>query len=347
MSTARNRLLRRERGISLIELMIGITLGLLLLTALASLYFANSVSRAEFVKSSEQIENGRYALDLIRRDAELAGFFGSGGIAKGAKPTQPQPAPCETSPAALGFAASPSVTLPLAVTGYAPGVIAPCLPDLAATSEVVVMRRVSTTTVAAAATGVPYMQVSACPDDGATFVFDASAVAFNLRTKACDPTVPAPLRPAVVRIFYLSPCDLCTNGGDGIPTLKMAELVNGVFQIRSLTQGIQDMHVLYGVDLDNNGSADCYVADPGANNSAACTAVPGYDWSTALDNWANVTTLRVSVLARTLQLSAGQVDNRTYDLGRATASGPFNDGYKRHVYSAVARLVNVAGLREQ
>lgn len=346
MMAGQRSILRRQRGVSLVELMIGITLGLLLLTALASLYYANTMSRSELTKSSEQIESGRYALELIRRDAELAGFFGAGGIAKGATPTNPQPVPCATSPAALGFSTSPSVTLPLAVTGFAPGTVVPCLTDVAAGSEIVVMRRVATVPSAAPAAGVPYLQVSSCPDDGVSFVFDASAPAFNMRTKACDPTVPAPLRQAVVRIFYLSACDLCSNGGDGIPTLKMAELVNGAFQSQSLAQGIQDMHVAYGVDLDNNGSADCYVDDPGANNAAACTSVPGYDWSVPLTNWSNVTTMRASVLARTLQRSMGQVDNRTYDLGRATASGPFNDGYKRHVYSTVARLVNVAGTRE-
>ncbi|WP_354685727.1 PilW family protein [Cupriavidus necator] len=336
---------RHQRGVSLIELMIGITIGLLLLTALASLYYANSLSRTEFVKSAEQVENGRYALEQIRREVELAGFFGAGSIARGA--TVAQPALCATDPATLGFSAA-GLTVPLALTGYAPGVAAPCLPDLAATSEVLVVRRVSTTAVAAPAPGVPYLQVSACPQDINSYVFDASAAAaFGLRTKACDPALPAELREAVVRVFYLAGCDRCTNGGDGIPTLKMAELVGGAFQSRSVAQGVQDMHVQYGLDLDTNGSADCYVDDPGVNNAAACATVPGYDWTNALANWANVTTVRVSVLARTLKPSGGQSDNRSYDLGRAVASGPFNDGFKRHVYAQVARLVNVAGLREQ
>ncbi|MFS8973546.1 PilW family protein [Cupriavidus necator] len=341
----RGQTLRRQRGISLIELMIGITIGLLLLTALASLYYANSLSRTEFVKSAEQVENGRYALEQIRREVELAGFFGAGSIARGA--TVAQPALCASDPAALGFSAA-GMTVPLALSGYAPGVAAPCLPDLAATSEVLVVRRVSTTPVAAPAPGVPYLQVSACPQDTNSFVFDASAAAaFGLRTKACDAALPAALRQAVVRVFYLAGCDRCSNGGDGIPTLKMAELVGGAFQSRSVAQGVQDMHVQYGLDLDTNGSADCYVDDPAINNAAACAAVPGYDWTNALANWANVTTVRVSVLARTLKPSGGQSDNRSYDLGRAVASGPFNDGFKRHVYAQVARLVNVAGLREQ
>ncbi|MDQ0141072.1 PilW family protein [Cupriavidus necator] len=336
--------LRRQRGISLIELMIGITIGLVLLTALASLYYANSLSRTEFVKAAEQVENGRYALEQIRHEVELAGFYGVGSIARGA--TVAGPALCATDPAALGFVAGS--TVPLALTGYAAGVAAPCLPDIAATSEVLAIRRVSTTPVAVPAPGVPYLQVSGCPEDSASFVFDASAAAaFPLRTKACDPGVRAELRQAVVRIFYLAGCDRCSGGGDGIPTLKMAELVNGAFQARSVAQGVQDMHVRYGVDLDSNGSADCYVENPGANNAAACATVPGYDWTNALANWRNVTTVRVDLLARTLRPSGGQADNRTYNLGRATASGPFNDGYKRHVYAQLARLVNVAGLREQ
>ena len=343
-SRGRATRLRRQRGISLIELMIGITIGLVLLTALASLYYANSLSRTEFAKSAEQVENGRYALEQIRREVELAGFFGVGSIARGA--TLAGPALCATDPAALGFVAG--TTVPLALAGYAPGVVAPCLPDMSANSEVLVVRRVSTTPVAAPVPGVPYLQVSACPDDSVSFVFDASAAAaFPLRTKACDPGMRAELRQAVVRVFYLAGCDRCTNGGDGIPTLKMAELVNGAFQARSVAQGVQDMHIRYGMDLDSNGSADCYVEDPGANNAAACAVVPGYDWTNALANWGNVTTVRVDVLARTLRPSGGQADNRTYDLGRAMASGPFNDGYKRHVYAQVARVVNVAGLREQ
>lgn len=341
---------RHQRGVSLIELMIGITLGLLLLAALVSLYVANTNSRAEFVKSTEQIENGRYALDLVRRDAELAGFFGAGGIAYGKTPVEP--VPCETAPAALGFGNATDVNIPLAVRGYAPGVAAPCLPGLSATSEVLVMRRVSTTAVTAALPGVPYMQVSYCPQDSRDFAFDASAPAFTMRTRDCDATKPAPLREAVVRIFYIASCDNCANGGDAVPTLKLAELVNGAFQARSLSRGIEDMHIAYGMDLDNNGSADCYVDNPGINNSAACAASAGagYAWSssTALTNWSNVTTLRVSMLARTLQPSSGKIDTtRTYDLGRATASGPFNDRYKRRVYAQVARLVNVAGPREQ
>lgn len=335
---------RRQRGLSLIELMVGLTLGLLLLTALGSLYFSTTRSRSEFSNSAEQVENGRYVLDTLGREIELAGFFGAASVTSGAAVAGP--AACATAPDALGFASSPA-TVPLAVQGYAPGTVLPCLPGLAPTSEVLVIRRVSTTPTTAPVAGQAYMQVSFCANDATSFVFGASAPAFTMRTKACDAATPTALRQAVVRIFYLAACDVCSGNGDGVPTLKMAELTGGAFQVSSMAQGIQDMHLSYGVDLDNNGSADCYVSDPGANNQANCASAPAYDWTVAaLTNWQNVTSVRINILARAQRTSLGWTDSRTYDLGRPATSGPFNDGFKRHVYARVARLANVAGRRE-
>ncbi|MDC6294525.1 PilW family protein [Ralstonia pseudosolanacearum] len=337
------KMLRRQRGMSLVELMIGMALGLLLLTALGSLYFSTTQSRAQLANSASQIENGRYVLDLISQELGLAGFMGASSVRSTAALSAPDV--CTVATNALGFSSSPA-TVPVAVYGYAAGANAPCLPNLSASSEILVVRRVSTTAVTTAAAGEAYMQASFCTSDTVPFVFSSTATDFTMRTKACSSTVPAELRQASVRVFYIATCDRCSNGGDGIPTLMMAELSGGQYLFKPIAQGVQDIHFAYGVDMDNNGSADCYVSDPGADNSAACTAVSGYSWATSLTNWGNVTAVRVNVLARTLNIAPGWSDTRTYDLGRGTVSGPFNDGYKRHVYAEVARLANVAGPRE-
>jgi len=324
--------------------MVGMTLGLLLLVVLGNLYLTTTRSRTEFSNSADQMENGRYALEVLGSEIELAGFFGLAGATKAATVTSP--AICAMTPDTIGFATSPA-TVPLGIQGYAAGTTATCLPNLASTSEILVVRRVSTTPSTTVANGQAYLQASFCPSDATSFAFGASAPLLNLHTKACDPAVPAELRQAVVRIFYLATCDICSGNGDGVPTLKMAELSNGDFQVNSMAQGIQDMHLSYGVDLDNNGSADCYVSDPGIDNSATCTSVTTYNWKTnPITNWQNVTTVRINVLTRTLKPSLGWTDSRTYDLGRGNSSGPFNDAYKRHIYAKVARLANVAGPRE-
>src|SRR5262245_21942596 len=55
----------KEEGFSIVELMIALTLGLILVTVLVSALTANSAGRAELDKSSQQIESGRYALQLL------------------------------------------------------------------------------------------------------------------------------------------------------------------------------------------------------------------------------------------------------------------------------------------
>src|SRR5690349_1953640 len=67
--------LQRNRGFSLIELMIAIALGLIVLAALTSFFVRTSSNRTELERNSREIENGRYAVNALRDDMVLAGFF--------------------------------------------------------------------------------------------------------------------------------------------------------------------------------------------------------------------------------------------------------------------------------
>jgi type IV pilus assembly protein PilW len=344
MMTTRFRRRRYMRGVSLVELMIGITLGLLLLIGLSSLYLSNSLARTEFNKSAEQIENGRYALDLLARDLELAGFMGAHHLAKSAAPSLPTI--CEGDVTDLGFALSPALTIPVAVTVYRPGVTPPaCLPNYRANTEVVAIRRVATNAVAPATlvAGTTYLQASACSADSAPFTFGSDPALFTLRNRTCDSGAIAPIWRYVVRLYYLADCDRCTTPADGIPTLKMAELGPTGLTVTSVTQGIESLHVELGLDLDQDGSPDCYVDDANLDHSATCTAVPGYDWTLPARNWQAVATVRANVLARTTAPSPGWRDTRVYALG-GVSMGPFDDQYKRRVYAQAARLWNATGV---
>ena len=59
--------------------------------------------------------------------------------------------------------------------------------------------------------------------------------------------------------------------------------------------------------------------------------------------------VQVHLLARNVDILVGHTDTKTYALTSDPADtpvGPLNDSYKRHVYSAVVRLMNPAGRRE-
>ena len=53
---------------------------------------------------------------------------------------------------------------------------------------------------------------------------------------------------------------------------------------------------------------------------------------------------KVYVLARSKDRTPGYTDDKTYALGTVSL-GPFNDGYKRHVFQTTVRLGNVSGRR--
>jgi len=67
---------RRQHGVTLIELMVALVVGLLVLGALIKVYVDMS-SMYRFNEGLARVqENGRFALEFIRRDARKAGFWG-------------------------------------------------------------------------------------------------------------------------------------------------------------------------------------------------------------------------------------------------------------------------------
>jgi type IV pilus assembly protein PilW len=365
---------RRIDGFSLVELMVAVVLGLFLVIGLISLIVSNTRTRAELDKSSQQIENGRFALQLLSEDIQHAGFTGTTLTRTAGSIVQVAPSPCPATVAALQYAAAPNyaASVPFSVSFTAPtssfatstAALAayPCINDggpgvthYMPNTAVVVVTRVSTSTtpVASAISAEAYLQGVTCATDTTPFSIDVgSAGSAGFTRTETDCATSASLRKVMQRVYFVSSCDVCSPS-DNLPTLKMAEYVNGAMQITPLVEGIQDLQVEYGIDMDNNGSPDCYTSNP-ASPPAAEVAVavcpqttPAYNWTNAAANWSNVVTVRVVLLARNNDTSGGWTDTRTYAMGLAEGSvGPFNDRYKRHVYSTVVRLYNISGQRE-
>ena len=88
----------------------------------------------------------------------------------------------------------------------------------------------------------------------------------------------------------------------------------------------------YGIDDTNSdGSPDTY--------------------KTAADaDWKNVMAVRVHLLARNNEPTAGNDDSKTYNLGLGAASTVVPAGtlrlFKRHAYSQLVRVINPSGRRE-
>jgi len=343
----------QSAGFTLVELMVAITLGLFLMVALISLIVSTVTSRSELDKTSRQIENGRYAIQLLTDDIQLAGFVGQ---TTATSTNFAVPVACPVSVGNLAYTAvalpgTSNVPLPL----YSPGAAPTCISNVMPNTAMLIVTRADTTAMAPGSVSATetYLQLSTCATDTQPFVIatGASVSNFNLMTKDCTSSKLAPVRKVIQHLYFVSTCNVC--GTDTTPTLKVAEYLNGAVTVTPLVEGIENLQFDYGVDMDGNGSPDCYTSNPTnppATEIAATVCPPTnpvYDWSVPATNWSNVMSVQIHVLARNTESTAGWTDTRTYGMGMAVPTvGPFNDQIKRHVYSAVARLNNASGQRE-
>ncbi len=363
---------RRQAGLSLIELMLALTIGLMLLSGLAVIFASSSDANRELQKTAAQIENGRFAIDTIAQDLRLAGFYGHlFDLSSISTPASVPPDPCQSSNAAELLK-----DLWYPVQGYR-GTIdsanpaSDARPDISTTScgglltnanlkpgsDILVVRRADTNALAAtdvATANVYYLQAASSgaevqvgggvaigtnKADGVT----ASTLALN---NGVTPAPPAPIRKLHVSVYFVAPCSvgtgangLCTGaaGEDRIPTLKRLELSTvGTMSIVPLVEGVDYLKLEYGVDT----SPSTVSADTGSTGDAT---VDSYTPTPA--DWTTVIAAKIYVLARNTQSTRDFVDSKTYTLGSITAPAR-NDAYKRHVFTALAQLANPAGRRE-
>jgi type IV pilus assembly protein PilW len=343
----------RQSGFTLIELMIAITLGILILLALTTTFINNSAARDEIQRANQRIENGRYAIQVLADELRLAGYLAELNVnAAGLTTPSSKPDPCSITLADIQAA------LPLHIQGYdnpssAVRTALSCLgTDIKANTDILVVRRAATctsgSTNCAAVTNAPYFQATLCGTElaGASsgwYRLDNTTTNLNRMTKACVSGTLAPTRQYHTRIYFISDND---NAGDGIPTLKRAELTGGsgsamAFTVVPIAEGIENLQIEYGIDTDSDGVADVRNADPDTYGSCSGTACQ--------TNWLNVMNVRINLLARNLTASPGYTDTKTYKLG-LDAAGAANDvtgsgAYKRHVFQTDVRLNNPAGRR--
>lgn len=251
-------------------------------------------------------------------------------------------------------------------------------------TDVLFVRHVETQSCVAGAAGCPasagdlYFQMNSCLDSTSpgysttSYVLATTTTAFTLYQGSCTPAVPiaaastgtrAQLRQYVSNLYYVR--DYAVTVGDGIPTLMRSQfgLSSGVLQYRgaeALVEGIEGFRVELGVDSTSATGAAVNHAQavsfpdptrlvrpsnrgdgyPDGSYVHCTTATP---CTTA--QLTNTVAMKIYVLVRSENKTAGWVDDKTYTLG-STTLGPFNDQYKRHLFTQTVRLTNVSTRRE-
>lgn len=185
-----------------------------------------------------------------------------------------------------------------------------------------------------------------------------------------DCTTVAEKRKFISNIYYIR--DYAKTTGDGIPTLMVSQFdLSGTALTHQtavpLIENIEGFKVMLGIDsLSKNGTNIIVNGDPtnlytepikwfdntnlilpvnrgdgSPDTFISCTdAVP-----CTFQQLSHVVAVKLYVLARAETATPGYTDSKTYTLGNTTL-GPFNDGFKRHVFSTTVRVNNVSSRRE-
>lgn len=354
---------RPQSGLTLIEFMISIVLGMIVVAALAMLIGNQSATRSEVDRAGRLIENGRYAIQTMTDDLQMAGYWGE--IYK--TPDSPTsitslatlPDPCSVTINSPENSASPGLTegTYLHVQGYDASTLTSstlsCVSNWKSGTDIVVVRRADPDYSAILTSGVVdftkltagqmYLQTGLTSATGTVFSYvlaksagssSSDSTTFKLVTKS---GAVAPLRKLVVHIYYVARCDVCTgSNADTIPTLKRVEL--GVASSApsmscssctvTIAEGIENMQIDYGVDSDTDGAPN------GADVNAAATSL-----GSTGDNWRNAMSAKIYLLARSTDVSPSFTDAKSYSMGSASVSAA-NDAYQRHLFMQSVRFAN-------
>jgi type IV pilus assembly protein PilW len=375
--------LSHQSGFNLIELMIALLISLLILVALGTLFLNVTRSSSEMAKTNLQIENGRYAMQLLQDDIVHAGFWG-GYIPNfddltalsipGDVPTA-VPNLCLAYNATNWNATYKQNLLGIPVQAYT-AVPASCATQLSskkANTDILAVRYAENCITGISGcepdvAGRLYFQVSNCqpprPDittPESAYVLDTTGFT-SLHQRNCTAVV-TDKRRFISNIYYIR--NFANTAGDGIPTLMKStfDLSAGSLAhqpAEPLIEGIEGFHVELGVDnLSDSGAAVNYGAAVSWLSTTNLTSptnrgdgVPDGAFvnctSSAPCNVAqlmNTVAVKIYVLARNLETTQGYTDTKTYRLGSVTL-GPFNDQYKRHVFQTTVRLNNISARRE-
>ncbi len=283
----------RQHGLTLIELMIAMVLGLLLVIAMSAVFVSSSTSRREVQISADVIENGRYGIDVLGRELTQAGFYGTLATADGAGTFNDM---CST---AVVDASNNDWrhSLQIYAVGLNNGDASPsCLTGLRKDgTDAIFIQRASTcrlgeTGCATETNQQAYLQISACGTEyGANpFVVDVGlASTFTLKDKDCS-TVSAEKRRLIRRIYFI-------NTSDQLQSMDITPA--GAQTPVTLVEGIEQMQIEYAIDSNLDGSVDSYNSTPAATD------------------WQNVVGARLWLLAKSTETSRNTAAAMTFTMG--------------------------------
>ncbi len=302
----------RAAGVTLVELLVAMTIGLVLIIGATQVYVDSHTAYAVNDTTARLQENARYALSVLEPDVRMSGNWGltnySDGIVGKALPTDAQLA--LGAPAASTCGVNFPLLLGLPVQGTNDSYAATCAANSAAmpNADTITVRRASAITVPPATASGPLRICST----------RTSGVLVTDITGAFCQDVNAQINNLIVNLYYVDQ----SSSQAGVPSLRRKALNAGpAFQDDEIVPGVEDLQVQYGVDLTAGVGATGGAATEYLNAGATLTNL-----LTSVTTPAQIVSVRIWLLVRSDAPESGFTDDRIYEYGdRLVQNGTTGD----------------------
>ncbi|HEU5137747.1 MAG TPA: PilW family protein [Steroidobacteraceae bacterium] len=341
------RHIRYQRGFSLVEIMVALTLSLILLAGVLAVMYSSKVTYMENERVGRLQENGRAALEMILRDLRGAGFPGCAQPIEGLFEmtntlSDATTVPWNLTESTYGFEGSAGT--------WTPTLDAALFPDATAGNDIIVVRTIPI--------GAPSMRVSTIvnPTDdievsrGADEVLEEGTPAIisdcaNASVFVVNGFAPDGETATISRSTGGGPPANTTEdlGATFAPGARVSPITSIAYYVapnaagtgpalwrvvsdgapQELIPGVEALEVRYGVDTDTEPDV----------------TVDEYVDADEVTDWSRVISVTLALLVRSAEENAKIVDERVYEL-LETDVGPFDDRFQRSLFTTTVTLRN-------
>jgi type IV pilus assembly protein PilW len=329
-----------NRGFSLVELMVAMTIGLILLGGALSVLYSSKLTYNENERVARLQESGRAAVEMMLRDMRAGGYKGCNEFIPTANLTNTLATPTDLM---SNFAAQVQGYESTSASAWSPAV------DTSITtpkggSDILVVR----TTPSSAPTFVLSTAMASSTGDitvsnplsrtlsvGDRVIISDCQNAAVFAVSAFTPGAPSTIKhgtsdlgiafrqnsrvvPVDTVVYYIRHSATTRNGVTN-PSLWRVTNVDGALE---LVEGVESMQVLYGVAT---------AANP--------LVVASYQKASAVTDWTRVISVSIALLIRSIEPTSPQKEARTYNL-LGTNVTTANDRYQRTLYTTTVALRN-------
>lgn len=337
---------QKQQGFSLLEIFISLTVGLVLLAGVLSVFVGMRTTTSETSSYGEMAENGRFAMAILSEDISKVNFFGGLNAPLDAVVLRASPSSADIVTDCSGDGLN-NATFPVVAGNFrtlwgnnvASASIMGCISDAKIGSDVIQLKR----TLAAPIT---------IPDPVAAM---GAANRFYLLTNVNEGeifvgnTIPANINDITDaqvwqyqhHIYYVSEDDI---GSNTVPVLNLGRLTNTGMNIEPLVDGIEAIRFMYGIDTDTDADTTDYFGGDG--DGVVDTFIAAEDMNDGFwdNNNSRILAVKIFVLARDILPDSNYTNNNTYILG-SNSSGDIKiegggDNFRRLLFTSTVSLGN-------